>query len=122
MTIYIDRDFKCHAHAAEGLRAIEVPFFEGKCKRFIEGFRYVPPGETWVREDGQVFTGEMRTPIENYSVLESAQQIYLQLQPRLEECLEKLREIGECLDGLATNPGIEQLLDFIRIIRELIED
>lgn len=76
MIIYIDNDFKCHAELSEGLRAFEVPFFEGKCKRFIEGYRYVPQGETWVREDGEKFKGEMIAPFVNYSKLYEAQLIY----------------------------------------------
>lgn len=76
MLIYIDSDYKCYAEAADGLRAFEVPFFDGKCKRFIEGHRYVPDGETWEREDGEVFSGAMRTPFINYSELKEAQLIY----------------------------------------------
>ena len=76
MKIYIDKDYKCHAEAAEGLRAFDVPFFEDKCSRFIEGYRYVPQDETWTREDGEVFTGEMIAPWKNYSELEKAQLTY----------------------------------------------
>lgn len=76
MKIYIDNDFKCHAAPGEGLREAESPFFDGKCRRFIEGYRYVPEGETWVREDGVVFTGEMIAPHEDYAVLAAAQQQY----------------------------------------------
>ena len=76
MEIYIDKDYKCHAEPAEGLVAVEVPFFDGKCSRFIEGYRYIPHGETWVREDGKVFIGEMIAPFINYSKLEKAQLIY----------------------------------------------
>ena len=79
MTIYIDSDHKCHVESAEGLRAFEVPFFEGKCKRFIEGYRYVPQGETWVREDGERFQGEMIAPHEDYAILEAAQAIFEEL-------------------------------------------
>ena len=76
MKIYLDNDFKCHAKPAEGLRAFDVPFFDGKCKRFIEGYRYVPQGETWMREDGVVFSGEMLAPFEDYAVLDAAQREY----------------------------------------------
>nr|DAM33727.1 MAG TPA: hypothetical protein [Caudoviricetes sp.] len=56
MTIYIDSDYKCYVSAADGRRAIETNEFDGKCPEWIESFRYVPKGETWTREDGEVFT------------------------------------------------------------------
>ncbi len=59
MTIYIDDDYKCYVFAADGRRAIETELFNGKCPEWIESFRFVPAGETWTREDGEVFTGMM---------------------------------------------------------------
>ena len=60
---YIDADFKCHASNPDGLyRKIEKPIFLGKCDAFIEGYRYIPIGEIWEREDGRKFLGEMYTP------------------------------------------------------------
>ena len=59
MTIYIDSDYKCYVSAAEGRRAVETDFFDGKCAEWIESFRYVPKGETWVRGDGEMFTNMM---------------------------------------------------------------
>lgn len=56
MTIYIDSDYKCYVSAAEGRRAIETNEFDGKCPEWIESYRFVPEGETWTREDGEVFT------------------------------------------------------------------
>ena len=91
MIIYIDDNYKCHTEPAEGLRAFELPFFEGKCKRFVEGYRYVPEGETWTREDGEVFSGEMIAPHEDYAILEAAQAIYEELGGGdLEDVLEEL--------------------------------
>ncbi len=62
MTIYIDSDFKCHVSAAEGCREIETSFFDGKCEEWIESYRFVPESETWTREDGEMFHGEMIAP------------------------------------------------------------
>lgn len=76
MTIYIDNDFKCYTTAADDRRAVETPFFDGKCKQFIEGYRYVPAGESWTREDGEVFIGEMVSPWREYSILAEFQQQY----------------------------------------------
>ena len=76
MIVYVDKNFRCHANPAEGLRSFDVPNFEGKCKRFIEGYRYIPDGETWIREDGVKFKGEMIAPFINYYELKEAQLIY----------------------------------------------
>lgn len=76
MTIYIDTDFKCHAEAGEGRTAVETDFFEGKCTEFISGYRLVPAGETWTREDGVEFAGEMVCPWRDYNELDVAQREY----------------------------------------------
>lgn len=67
MTIYIDNDYKCHLSDDGTRRAFDVPFFDGKCAEFVEGYRFVPSGETWTRKDGQTFKGEMIAPWRNYS-------------------------------------------------------
>ena len=77
MTIYIDSDFKCHVSAAEGCREIETSFFDGKCREWIESYRFVPEGETWTREDGEVFTGEMISPWKDLGEAYAAQTVYL---------------------------------------------
>ena len=80
MIIYIDSENKCHAALSDGLREFETDmiteFFGGKCTAFIEGYRYVPEGESWVREDGEVFEGEMISPWENALTLERMQASY----------------------------------------------
>ena len=80
MTIYIDSDYKCYVSAAEGRRAIETGFFDGKCSEWIESYRFVPEGETWTREDGEVFNGEMITPWKDLSEAYTAQTAYLERQ------------------------------------------
>ena len=35
MTIYIDRDYKCHTSPADGLTAVETDAFDGKCRQYI---------------------------------------------------------------------------------------
>lgn len=80
MTIYIDSDFKCHVSAAEGRNAIETSFFDGKCEEWIEGYRFVPEGETWTREDGEVFTGEMLSPWKPLDEAYAAQAAYVTAQ------------------------------------------
>lgn len=76
MILYIDSDFRCHVSPWEGLRAVETTFFDGKTKAYIEGYRLVPAGETWVRDDGVEFTGEMVTPWTDWMELDKAQGAY----------------------------------------------
>ena len=80
MTIYIDNDYKCYVSSAEGRRAVETNFFDGKCPEWIESYRFVPEGETWTREDGEVFKGEMVTPWKDLSEAYTAQTEYLERQ------------------------------------------
>lgn len=77
MKIYIDSDFRCHTSNPEGnYREFDVPYFDDKCVSFIEGYRYVPLGETWQREDGEEFKGEMVAPAVDYDPLGIAQSQY----------------------------------------------
>ena len=76
-TIYIESNtFKCHVFDDGSLIAIETDEFDGKCDTFIEGYRFIPEGETWTREDGKVFEGKMITPWKDYGLLETAQSLY----------------------------------------------
>lgn len=58
-TIYLDSDFKCHIAGDSNMTSVETDVFDGKCDAFIEGYRFVPAGATWTRQDGTIFTGEM---------------------------------------------------------------
>ena len=73
MTIYIDSDYKCHVSTADGRRAVETNFFDGKCPEWIESYRFVPEGDTWMREDGEEFRGEMTAPWKDLSEAYAAQ-------------------------------------------------
>lgn len=79
MTIYIDSDYKCYVSASDGRRAIEVNDFNGKCPEWIESYRFVPEGETWTREDGEVFTN-MAAPWKDLSNAYAAQAAYVTAQ------------------------------------------
>ena len=85
MTIYIDNDYKCHNSPADGLTAVETDTFDGKCRQYIEGYRFVPVGETWTREDGQVFTGEMIAPWRDYGILSEFQEVAQEEQAKATE-------------------------------------
>ena len=79
MTIYIDSDYKCYVSASDGRRAIEVNDFNGKCPEWIESYRFVPEGETWTREDGEVFTN-MAAPWKDLGEAYAAQTAYATAQ------------------------------------------
>ena len=81
MTIYIDSDYNCYVSAAEGRRAIETDAFNGKCPEWIESYRFVPAGETWTREDGEIFTNTT-APWKDLSEAYVAQADYLAQQNR----------------------------------------
>ena len=74
-TIYIDAEFKCHVSDDGTMTAVETAFFDGKCDAFVEGYRYIPEGESWTREDGEIFTG-MVAPWKPYDELDDAQHEY----------------------------------------------
>lgn len=76
MMIYIDSDFKCHASNDGTMTAIETDAFDGKCNIYIEGYRFIPAGQTWTRADGVVFTGEMIAPWKSWDELDAAQREY----------------------------------------------
>jgi hypothetical protein len=91
-TIYIDSDFKCHVTNNSTMTAVETNVFDGKCNAFIEGCRYVPEGQEWTREDGEIFCGEMVSPWKPYAELDAAQREYE--KQLLAEYAEALRTVG----------------------------
>lgn len=76
MTVYIDNDYKCHIADTGNMVAVETDAFDGKCDTYIEGYRYVPTGDTWTRHDGVEFTGEMISPWKDWNELDNAQREY----------------------------------------------
>ena len=92
MKIYIDNDYKCHVTDDGTMTAVETEFFNGKCDEFIEGYRFVPSGESWTRADGEVFAGEMIAPWKDYSELDAAQREYEREQ--LADAIAALNELG----------------------------
>lgn len=76
MTVYIDKDFKCHATPSDGMVAVETEYFNGKCAALVECYRFVPEGNVWVRADGEVFAGEMVAPHKDISAALAVQAAY----------------------------------------------
>lgn len=92
-TIYLDSDFKCHISGDDTMTAVETAAFDGKCDTYIEGYRFVPGGKTWVREDGVEFAGEMVAPWKPWQELEEAQREYeRQLILEYEAALQEIEE------------------------------
>ena len=91
-TIYIDSDFKCHTTNDGTLTPVETDFFDSKCDAFVEGYRFVPEGESWTREDGAVFHGEMAAPWKPWQELYKAQREYE--RQILAEYAEALKTLG----------------------------
>lgn len=74
--IYLDSEFKCHIIDNGTMKAIETEVFNGKCDAYIEGYRFIPTGESWTRSDGVVFNGEMISPWKEYGDLDAIQREY----------------------------------------------
>lgn len=90
MTIYIDSDYKCYTSPGEGLTAVETYAFDGKCKQYIEGCRFVPAGERWILYDGTFYSGEMVAPWRDYAILAEFQALYEEEQAKQAETQEAL--------------------------------
>lgn len=93
MKIYIDSEFKCHATPGSGLTEAESAFFDGKAPEFVEGYRYVPAGNVWVRSDGAEFPGEMVAPWKPWAELDAAQRAYERKQ--YNDLITRLSEVYE---------------------------
>ena len=76
MMLYIDINYKCHVTDDGTMTAVETDAFDGKCTEYIEGYRFVPAGQTWTREDGVEFAGEMISPWRPWAELDAAQREY----------------------------------------------
>ena len=103
MTIYIDNDYKCHLSDDGTRRAFELPFFDSKCAEFVEGYRYVPSGETWTRADGQTFRGEMIVSWRDYSSLAAIQAAVDRAQAQAQQTI---NEYERALSEIETALGV----------------
>ena len=73
MKIYLDSDYCCHVENDGTMREFDIDAFDNKCQTYIEGFRYIPPNESWLRNDGVRFYGESLFPFIQYHILEQMQ-------------------------------------------------
>lgn len=94
-TIYLNKDFQCFVKEnTETVQSVETSCFDGKCTAFIEGHRFVPAGQSWTREDGVVFRGEMVAPFKDSRLLETVQNMYEQVQAGQEAQNSQIAYIG----------------------------
>ena len=110
MTIYIDDDFKCYTSKNDGLQPIETTVFDGKCAKYIEGYRFVPEGQTWTRDDGVQFTGPMVSPHKDYDILAAYQEQYQENSAELQEANSAMAVFGfsSKSEAEAMRPAIEK--------------
>ena len=66
-TIYLDSEFVCHLTNDGTMQAVETDVFDGQAEEYIKGYRYVPQGQSWTREDGEIFHGLMIAPAKDYN-------------------------------------------------------
>lgn len=104
-TIYLDSDFRCHLTDDGTMTAVETDVFDGKCGTYIEGYRFVPFGSTWTREDGVEFNGEMVSPATDWQELDEAQAVYEreQYQTLISENAEYEAALTEIEEALGVN-------------------
>ena len=94
--IYIDSEYRCHTTNPDGnYKEVESQFFDGKCTAFIEGYRFIPEGESWTRSDGVVFHGEMIAPIKNYDIISTTQTLFEEVDSSISEKNERIAALEE---------------------------
>ena len=74
--IYLDSEYKCHVTDGSDMVPLETDAFDNMCDAMIEGYRFIPEDLAWVRDDGEVFEGEMIAPWKPYEELDEAQREY----------------------------------------------
>lgn len=89
MIVYVDSDFKCHLVNDGTMIEFESSFFDNKSSAFIEGFRAVPEGRTWTRDDGRVFGEGMISPWKDSRLLGAYQYQYDLLQEELNKAYQE---------------------------------
>lgn len=99
-TIYLDREFKCHVSDDGTMTSVSTDFFDGKCDSFVKGFRVIPAGQSWIREDGRVFNGEMIAPWTDYRILQAYQEQYKQMEVS-SDIIEKAAAYDILMEGVS---------------------
>ena len=95
--IYVDADYKCHVENDGTMTEVETEFFDGMTDEFVEGYRFIPEGHIWVRDDGIEFVGEMIAPHTDYVELMGKQLLYEQEQRK--DMMDALNLLGVSVNG-----------------------
>lgn len=103
MKIYIDNDYKCHTSNDGTMREIETDAFNGKCPAYIEGYRFIPNGETWTNPQGVECSGV--SPWKDYNILEAYQEQYEAMLAELEAAKADLADADAALAELSVEWG-----------------
>ena len=98
-TIYVDADCKCHVTDDGIVTAVQTDFFDGKCDNFIAGYRLIPEGTSWIREDGVVIQGLTIFPWEDYQILQAYQKQYETMSAEMADMQNALAVLGVETDG-----------------------
>ena len=96
MKVYLDSNFLCHLNNNGGYTEYNLDDFNDMCETYIEGYRVIPEGCTWVREDGIQFHGFMVTPARPYNELQIAQDQYEKDNNKMQD----LNDVKEIIDLL----------------------
>ena len=97
MIVFLDKDYKCHLENDGTMRAFDIPGLNGKCKEYIEGYRFIPNEEQWTDEKGFIFKGEMITPWKDFSQLKAIQKAVDRIQDKVDAEQMELLDIIEYL-------------------------
>lgn len=117
MTIHIDTDFKCHVTDDGTMTTIETDAFDGKCQKYVEGYRFVPAGQTWTREDGVAFQGEMIAPHTDCAILAAYQEQYEESAAELQDA-----EAAMAVFGFATKAEAEAMKPAVSMAVQRLPD
>lgn len=100
MKILIDEDYKCRLESGEGLKEVETDFFGGKCRAYIEGYRFIPHGEIWMDATGETVRGEAVFPWRDYALLEEFQRQYEEMLAQQADAIAALDYLGVSKEDL----------------------
>ena len=102
MLVFIDKDYKCHTKNLANYRLVNVPYFDGKCETFIEGFRYIPNGEKYKKETGEIITGKALLPFKDLILLETIQRLYEEFLVYKAETNERIKRLESMIHTHST--------------------
>lgn len=93
MTVYIDKNYICHADNADGRRAVDAPL-DGVCSLKMETYRFIPDGESWTDDNGRTYDGEALLPAADPRPFDIAQR-----QHEIDEAAH-LEELGALIEEI----------------------